>query len=235
MHIHDSAPLSKHLAKPWHRLSRHGRTKALHIIAQSESKNRESRLSLGISACKFPTNSLPQILMVKRSTVAAVASVAGIWSCSSESSSSLKAPASGLFRNVGSCCRCCLKNADCAEPKQSSRAFQEHSASKQTMKAIFALSQIPVDLHSKSFPQAFTALQHFLCHVLLTASFHINYLATQSLQTRLVGGKSYHLPRLQLEKQRFSLVLYKHFCMVHRLSALTCTTFIPDVPHPCTW
>ena len=135
MHVHDSAPLSKHLAKPWHRLSRHGRTKALHIIAQSESKNRESRLSLGISACKFPTNSLPQVLMVKRSTVAAVASVAGIWSCSSESSSSLKAPASGLFRNVGSCCRCCLKNADCAEPKQSSWAFQEHSASKQTMES----------------------------------------------------------------------------------------------------
>ena len=75
---HRQTPLSKHLAKPWHRLSRHGRTKALHIIAQSESKNRESRLSLGISACKFPTNSLPQVLMVKRSTVAAVASVAGI-------------------------------------------------------------------------------------------------------------------------------------------------------------
>lgn len=58
-----------------------------------------------------------------------------------------------------------------AEP---SKSIQQ--ASKQ-WKAIFALSQIPVDLHSKSFPQAFTALQRFLCHVLLTASFHINYLA----------------------------------------------------------
>ena len=157
MHIHDSAPLSKHLAKPWHR-GRHASTKALHTIAQSESKKPRvtpfpGYFSMQVPNEQFASDSDDQAVRWL------VSLVSGICSCrqqfrtkSIESLSSLKAPASGLFRNIGSCCRCSLKNADCTEPKQSSQAFQEHSAGSKQRKAIFALSQMPVDLRSKSFP-----------------------------------------------------------------------------------